>query len=139
MVPRSLLTPEQFARAVIGVPFETFGRSYDGLDCWGLIWLAYRDVAGVDLPSGLGGYGSDKARQEIEALFEQRHGAWQRHDAPEVMDVALMRVCGALCHVGLIVGKRQMLHTLRGSGTCVEDYGGLRWARRIEGFYRHVG
>lgn len=133
------MTPEQFARAVIGVPFETFGRSYDGLDCWGLIHLAYREVRAVELPSGVGGYASDEARQEIEALFEQRHGAWQRRDKPQAMDVVLMRVCGALCHVGLVVGKRQMLHTLRGTGACIEDYGGPKWCRRIEGFYRHVG
>lgn len=132
------MTPEAFAARLVETPFVPFGRDYDGIDCWGCIWLAYRDVLGIALPSGIGGYSSAEARQEIEALFEQRHGVWERQDVPKVMDVALMRVCGALCHVGLIVGKRQMLHSLKGTGTCIEDYAGLRWQRRIEGFYRYA-
>lgn len=133
------MTPDDFAARVVEVPFEAFGRGYDGVDCWGLVWLAYREIRGINLPSGVGGYSSDEARKEIEALFEQRHAAWVWYDTPQVMDVALIRVCGALCHVGLIVGKRQMLHTLRRTGTCIEDYSGLRWQSRIEGFYRYVG
>jgi cell wall-associated NlpC family hydrolase len=132
------VTPEAFAARLVETPFVPFGRDYDGVDCWGAVWLAYRDVLGIELPSGAGCYSSAEARQEIEVLFEQRHGAWERHDAPKVMDVALMRVHGALCHTGLIVGRRQMLHSLKGIGTCIEDHGSLRWRNRIEGFYRHV-
>src|SRR5687767_9653450 len=46
---------ERFAQSVIGTPFVAKGRDRVGLDCWGVIVLAYRELLGVELP----GYESD--------------------------------------------------------------------------------
>ncbi len=32
-----------------GIPYRHNGRSYDGVDCWGLIYLFYKEL-GVELP-----------------------------------------------------------------------------------------
>jgi murein DD-endopeptidase len=35
----------------VGIPYVAHGRDYAGADCWGLLYLFYRDVLGVQIPS----------------------------------------------------------------------------------------
>ncbi|MCZ2496445.1 hypothetical protein GN316_06730 [Xylophilus sp. Kf1] len=46
---QALLTPEQFAARVVGMPWRKWHADFDGADCFGCIVLWYRHVVGVDL------------------------------------------------------------------------------------------
>ena len=128
---------DAFVASAIGVPFVPFGRDLKGWDCWGCIYCGARDVLGIDLPSYDERYLAAEARVEIAALIAGELGPWRKIDNPQEMDVALIRIGGALCHVGLIVGPRRMLHVARGVDTCIEDHTGIRWRHRIAGIYRY--
>ncbi|MBE3605150.1 C40 family peptidase [bacterium] len=63
-----------------------------------------------------------------------------REAAPEQLgDVILLRVRGQPCHVGVVVARGKFLHAFEGTRSCVERYDGLKWRRRIMGFYRYAG
>ena len=34
----------------INLPYKNLGRSFDGVDCYGLIWLIYKGELGIELP-----------------------------------------------------------------------------------------
>ena len=43
------------AGRLIGLPFRFGGRAVpDGLDCWGVVLVLYRDAFGIELPSYAG-------------------------------------------------------------------------------------
>ncbi len=128
---------DAFVSRAVGVPFEPFGRTSNGWDCWGTIYCAYAQVLDVELPSYDGCYSRAEAKSEIATLITGELGPWREVSKPEPMDVALMRIGGRNCHVGLVIGDRTMLHVIRGIDTCIEDFTGLRWRNRIAGVYRH--
>lgn len=124
----------------VGVPFVEYGRDYDGADCWGLLRLVYRDCLGVDLPAwdGVGWEkGCDRAaladfmRAHAEDWVEVGAGCEREGDG------LMFRMMGRPVHVGVILAAGRVLHTEKSTGGKVERYDGLRWRRRIIGFYRH--
>jgi cell wall-associated NlpC family hydrolase len=141
-----VMTIEDFVLRALRVPFLTHGRSRDGWDCWGVVASAYRDVAGIQLPTYVADYDEADLRDpRLAALVETaKSGAeWQRitlgpRHAPRALDVAVFSILGRPLHVGLMVDRRRMLHCHEGVGTVVEPIDSPMWAKRLEGIYRHA-
>lgn len=125
-------TLEAFSAAAVGVPFLPFGRDPDGWDCWGLVRYGHWRMAGRALPDFLGQYESPYDRDRVEALI--RVNVWRFRpigaDEMQALDVAVLRIAGDECHVGLVIRPGQMLHVDRKVGTCVEQLRSPRWRKR---------
>ena len=121
------------------VPFVPQGRSRDGLDCWGVVWLAYNEVRGIDLPSYADEYKTEDIRNfpHLEELINKYLPEWEETTNPTEGDVVLMRLRGRPIHVGLVIGDGMMLHIEEGIELCIERYGNAFWRNRIIGFYRY--
>lgn len=126
----------------IGIPYVTYGRTYEACDCWGLVWLYSKDVLGVELPNYL---------EESEAANSGRHSLgelvrhetettseWVRVDEPRHGDVVVIRCGMALSHVGIFVPENHVLHTSAPHDSLLEPTYSPTLARRIFGYYRHV-
>lgn len=112
----------------IGVPHARRGRALtlaqaraSGVDCWGLVMLAYREHIGVDLPD----CGLDLGNTIREAILKAREmmedPAWSFTEwgtaEPQDMDIVLMQTPVPLAgpqlqplHVGVYVGDGRILH-----------------------------
>lgn len=125
--------------AYIDLPYKIDGRDREGVDCWGLVQLVYREILGIALPAKNGWHeeaGSDWAK--IAAMMKEEAQRWEDVFRPSEFDVILMRRGPLACHVGLCVGGGLMLHISEGTNSTVEPYQGLRWGKRIVGFFRYV-
>ena len=137
------MTPQQFIRGVIGVPFIPHGRGYSGIDCYGLVYLAHRDVLGIELPTYAEDYVSTRPSSQLaELIAAHRKEVWWNVESEPMKfgDVVLLR-CGGLpvhCGVALGDGSLRMLHVEQGISTCIESYDAPLWQRRVEGFWRHA-
>jgi cell wall-associated NlpC family hydrolase len=123
----------------VGLPFAPGGRSRAGLDCWGLVALAYRERFARDLPDYDGPFWEKGASaDEIEAAAAAFSKAFVRVPEGEERegDIVLARMAGAPIHVGLVIQRGFMLHIEQASDSCVERYDRTRWASRVEGIYR---
>ena len=119
----------------IGVPFVDGGRDLAGFDCWGAIWLAYRE-RGIELPD----YGEISALdlRRVAREIEGGQEAWQPVETPREFDVVLLRLYNRrwIGHVGLMVDGRRMLHTEKASAAVVVALDHYTVRNRVAGFRR---
>lgn len=122
----------------VGVPFVERGRG-DGFDCWGLVREVLRACAGLDLPD----YGKPYRLEDHDTVASNiREGlaqGWQRVADPRAFDVVVFNISGQPRHVGVMVGPSKFLHAPEGGTSRIERIDDRMWAKRVEGFYRHVG
>jgi cell wall-associated NlpC family hydrolase len=134
-----MLDLNTFAASIVGTPFLDKGRDRDGLDCWGCIVLAYREVYGIELLSLDGSYEHTKDAAALESVVKQEQAShWRQVDVPQPGDVVVLRVKSCHSHVGLVLNSREMLHAQEGTDATVERYDGALWSRRVADFWRHV-
>lgn len=94
----------------VGLPWQSGGRSFAGVDCYGLVWLFYREELGVTLRSYAEAYSDAGDYARAGALVYAGIEAWRQIESPEPGSVILMRRGGHPAHVGIYVPGRRMLH-----------------------------
>lgn len=131
--------PAPWASGYIGVPFVPGGRDRSGCDCWGLVVLVYRERWRIRLPAWAADYDPHDRAAAAAAFAQAAARDWRRIDPSSARegDVALLRVGGAACHVGVIAGWPWLLHVERGTDSGVDRLDGVRWARRLDSVWRH--
>lgn len=107
--------------------------------CWRLLCAFYAAEFGILLPTYDEHVPGDDG-PALAALIANELGAWCEvpRGAECYGDGVLLRIAGAPSHIGVVMGQGRMLHVLMdGHESCIESYRDPKWARRVEGFYRH--
>jgi cell wall-associated NlpC family hydrolase len=123
----------------VGISYLDRGRSTAGLDCYGLVWLVYREQLGIDLPSFGEDYVTAADIREIAALIDDNLKPWREipRGQEQPFDGVLMRELRQARHIGLVTQPGQLLHVSRGETSRIERYRSGPLAHRITGFYRY--
>jgi hypothetical protein len=121
----------------ISLKYLKKGRDKDGLDCWGLVKLIYKEQYNIELPSFSEDYEAEQ-QTKIEQLIALGKEGWEKVESPTIGDVALLRVNGLFMHVGVVVSPNQFIHVSEHTDTTVERFDTGIWKHRVEGFYRYV-
>jgi cell wall-associated NlpC family hydrolase len=134
------MLPDWLAQYV-GIPYATGGRDRaQGLDCWGLVCLVWRERFGLEEPPWAAPAWAGKADNLAVAGFiaQERERAYDPVEAGQerLGDAVLIRMRGHPLHVGLVVAPGRMLHTHERTMSCIDTYTGLEWSKRVLGFYR---
>lgn len=127
----------------INLPFKEVGRERDGIDCYGLIRLVYRERLNILLPAYCD-YESTRDYDVLEKQMAQNKKEDQWVEVPigqeQEYDIMLIRVIGLPIHVGVVTDtKYHVLHIVSGAAATCEDYRFRSWKApgKIIGFYRH--
>lgn len=124
----------------LAIPFVSKGRSYDGADCWGLLWLWYRDMMGIALPP------HDTvpacALRTIGDLVAHHKRDWLPVPLPRNGDAVVMRAWTQRstiedAHVGVVVNRRFVLHTEERTGPRLQRLSDPDVKARVIEFRRH--
>lgn len=127
------------------IPFKDHGRSFDGCDCGGLVWLIYKEELGINLPDWRSMYShttieySNELEETVSTVLG-RNGIPINFSDKKPFDVVSFKIRGADIHVGLVVDKDRFMHIWRGYTTVsIEKFSSLMWRNSITGCYRHRG
>ncbi|MGX9443854.1 C40 family peptidase [Nitrobacteraceae bacterium UC4446_H13] len=130
-----------WSRDYVGVPWQFAGRSRAGVDCWGLLWLIYRDILGIEIASYAQETMDAPEREQIAALMagELVKSPWldvqPGTECP--FDMLVFRRAGIDSHVGIAVEPGRMLHITHGTESRVERYDQGRWKHKLLAIHRH--
>lgn len=117
----------------IGIPYSEHGKR-PGLNCWELVEKVMLECFGVRPPP----YHFSGDYRDVAPIFCAELQAWDYvpFDERRPGDVILLNMAGYPIHLGILIDKNQMLHTLRETGSCIEKIKGVKWQRRVSGVYR---
>jgi cell wall-associated NlpC family hydrolase len=133
-----------WATSYMGLPFVDRGRDRKGVDCWGLVCLAFKEQRGETIPEFEGVSPDDD--DMIPALIDIEKQNWRAVaiDQRQEFDVVVMnarivrhgRAFAPAMHLGIVTPDLKILHTQQPYGvSCVTaDHPSLRG--RIVGVYR---
>jgi cell wall-associated NlpC family hydrolase len=123
----------------VGIPWLDQGRSLVGLDCYGLVRLAFRELRGIDLPSYAERYVTAADGVAIARLIAGQLDPWDEVATGKELafDAVLLREGRLASHIGLVVRPGLMLHVERGETSRIERYGSGALRHRVIGFYRY--
>jgi len=125
--------PKWVARWV-GLPFEDRGRG-PAYDCWGLARAVVAERTGVVLPTH-DEYETTRDHDRLGEVVVGARGGFDQVLEPVEGDLVLFRIQGRPCHVGVVVAPPWFLHAWGGHTSALERWDAMRWANRVEGFYR---
>jgi len=121
----------------IGIPFLARGRDREGINCWALLGLVFRERYGVELPEYVEVHPQNP--KAVGEHYEEEIQDWLPVESGQERagDVLSLRTPGWPLHVGLVVRPGLMLHIATGTHSVVESYQARKWERRISGIFRH--
>jgi cell wall-associated NlpC family hydrolase len=123
------------------IPYVSKGRDpQTGVDCWGLLRLFYAEQFGIELPLHDDRYvHSDSRGETAELARDEIRERWLQVRTPQYGDAVVLALSRRPFHVGICIGGNRFLHALDPRvNTVIERLDAPVWARRLEGFYRHV-
>lgn len=123
----------------VGLPWIDRGRTLNGLDCWGLIYLINLNERGLELPCYADRYATAADRRALDRLIGNEIDDWDEIAAgqEQLWDCILMRDGRTETHIGLVVAPGRMLHVAQGKTSVIENYRSGVWRHRVVGFFRY--
>lgn len=118
----------------IGIPFRDNGRDRQGVDCYGLVYLVYKERELGLLPRD---WCQPHIRAEGKHLIIQLHSSFWKVDEPQDGDIVAFNLHPL--HLGIVCGGGNFLHVQLGKCAVVESYEAKLWSKRIRGFYHPGG
>lgn len=123
----------------LGIPYKDNGRSAEGADCYGLVWLIYRNELGIDLPSHSEKYVTAADIKATDALIANEKEEWDEIPEAEAcaFDCVLMTMAGVERHIAMVTRPGSILHVSSGRSSHIEKISSLNIRRRVKSFWRH--
>jgi len=120
----------------LNIPFCAGGIDINGLDCWGLARLVYKQEFDIELPSFAGEYDVDDPKLLHEIITQHKEG-WETLTQPEPGCLVLFRMFGTESHIGIMVNTTQFLHTREKYTSAIESLSSTEWKNRIVGYFKY--
>lgn len=99
------MTENEFIKRWIGTPWEDRAIGPDSVDCWGLVYLYFRDVLNVEVSKP-----SDHENIITGFQSEVESGKWKECEHPSEGLVFMSFRGDSPMHCGIVTSKRRVLH-----------------------------
>ena len=120
----------------VGIPYSDRGRSHESCDCYGLIYLIYKEKFSIELPTFTDQY--EKVDMSVEEIYRDEVKNWKEVKEPKLGDVVYFKICGHNTHVGMYLGDGLFIHNISRKGSSsIAEIKNPKWVNRIIGYWTH--
>ena len=126
------------------IPFKEKGRDFNGVDCYGLVFLFLKEEFGIVMPDYLeldykiGTLGKN-GKKYIERCEKDKPilSIYNKVDPPpKPFDILVFKnVAGIATHIAIYIGNNKILHTMRNRNPSITEYNNF-WENRLYGIFR---
>jgi cell wall-associated NlpC family hydrolase len=126
-----------------GLHFKEHGCDWDGVDCYGLVTLVYKEQFDLDLLQYHDKYVDTDDREALAELLCAKNvvkDGWIEiplTEPPQAYDVVVFRIYNQPLHCGIVIGPGHMIHAMDGQDVTVERFISKTWQPRLASIYRH--
>lgn len=124
----------------INIPYKHLGRSFDGVDCWGLIWLMYKEEKNIILPNILNYkefWYKEKKENHIINNINNCNTKLEINYPFNIFDILFFfnKSRSFVDHVGMITEENRFIHTYRNDFSKIDRFEGY-WKSLLWKGYR---
>jgi cell wall-associated NlpC family hydrolase len=125
-------------RRYIGIPYKYKGRDFDGVDCYGLLFLIYKEELGIILPDFI--YDVDWYKKNENHILNNIGTVdgtfWKKIDPPyKIFDAIIVFLASRKIanHIALYIGNNKMIHSYECTSVMTDSidnyriYSGIRY------------
>jgi cell wall-associated NlpC family hydrolase len=124
----------EFLSKYIGIPYVHKGRTLEGLDCWGLVKLIYKD-RGFELRD-LDDYEMEGHLKGKNYFNPYENDEWSKSSIARPYDVALfVNTMGVAYHAGVVTPDHRLIHTAKNTGVVIVDLSTVLRMLKLDGYY----
>jgi len=121
----------------VGIPYKHQGRDINGIDCWGLIKLIYKDMLGIEIWDIGEDYSKDWSWEGKDYFIENYQKQWERVTEPRIFDgVLIHNGRGRTNHAGVMLENDRFIHCIK-AGVVISRITDRNWSNRVAGYFRY--
>jgi cell wall-associated NlpC family hydrolase len=123
-----------------GIPYVDKGRSFAGVNCWGLLYLFLKTEYNIEIPLYDADYKNSDRVSYSKMVAQQEHfKGWELINKPEIGAAALFKI-GPMFHVGICVALKgkNTLSIMRNEFVELIDPKSILWKNRFKGWWKYV-
>lgn len=110
------------------------GRSREGVDCWGLAILIYRNL-GFELID-TNAYQASSTWTESPSFVESYHKGWKKIINPGAYDIVFFKnKKGIPVHIGIMLDGNVFIQAVKKAGVVLSRVSDKPYKDRVEGYY----
>lgn len=124
----------------LSVPYEYYGRTLEGLDCYGIVLLMYKEQFNIELKEFPSVYPHKAWGPEDSKFvkFLEEHVGFEKVPCPLVGDLLVLADArGIINHCGIVLNDFEFIHATEGDGVVISNYLYSGYSKRTRGFYRY--
>jgi len=120
----------------IGLPYKNMGRDFDGVDCYGLYFLIYKEELGIELPDFLNiNYSQDWYKKDENHISDTIKSNWiievekpfKKYDGLIFYGIKYKTIAN---HIGLYIGEGKFIHIMEDTKSMISRLKGF-WESKL--------
>lgn len=122
----------QFILSIVGAPYKSRGYSFGGCDCWGLVYLYYKEVMGFTPRLSDEYLNHDDFSTAMMAQIDE----WEKVERPTEHDLVFVCFNGEIpLHCGVMISPTKILHAYT-EGSQVQIWSLFSMLRHLRRYYK---
>ncbi|MFW5855734.1 MAG: C40 family peptidase [Bacillota bacterium] len=127
----------EVAESLLGIPYELNGRDENGLDCWGLVYMFFKQL-GIKLPEDDGGFVDENWYKKDPDRYKRGLSTLGREVGDchnlKVLDIPYFTLYReVVTHSGVMVNDEEFIHVLNGRKVEFASMKKRLWRRKYAG------